>query len=278
MSVQQGHDAEPVPGGGGSSPPPAPRPGALGVCMRDVEKTYLTSDGEFLALSDATLEIPEGSFVSLVGPSGCGKSTALKVMAGLEPFDEGVVEVNAKPPKAGRRDVAILLQKPVLMPWRTVLRNVLLPAEIIGIDSRAATERALELLELVGLSGCAEKRVWELSGGMQQRASLAQVFVADPQVLLMDEPFTGVDEFTRERLGRELAAMHERAGRTTVYVTHNMLEAVFLSDSVAVMKPEPGRIVGVLPIDLPRPRTLDLLREQRTHDLVGELRELLDDE
>jgi NitT/TauT family transport system ATP-binding protein len=283
VTTTLGKGSEPVHGGGEQSPPSAPRLGGAshaghGVCMRGVEKTYRTAHGTFQALSDATLEVPTGSFVSLVGPSGCGKSTALKVAAGLEPFDGGVVEVNGQPPKAGRRDVAILLQKPVLLPWRTVLKNVLLPAEIIGVDGPDATKRALELLDLVGLSGCADKRVWELSGGMQQRASLAQVFVSDPQVLFMDEPFTGVDEFTRERLGAELAAMHERAGRTTVYVTHNMIEAVFLSDSVAVMKSEPGRIVGVLPIDLPRPRTLDLLKEQRTQDLVREVRELLDHE
>ena len=168
-----------------------------------------------------------------------------------------------------------MFQAPVLLPWRTVLNNVLLPTEIFKLDREPATKRAHELLELVGLGGFEEKHPWELSGGMQQRASLARVLVADPDILLMDEPFSALDEFTRERLNLELARIHESFHRTVLYVTHNIEEAVFLSDRVVVMKPHPGEILEIVETKLPRPRKLEVLQEPGTLELVIKIRRML---
>jgi NitT/TauT family transport system ATP-binding protein len=168
-----------------------------------------------------------------------------------------------------------MFQAPVLLPWRSVTANVLLPTEIFGIDHKEAVKRANELIELVGLEGFEDKYPWELSGGMQQRASLARVLVYDPDILLMDEPFAAVDEFTRERLNVELARIHESLGRTVLYVTHNIQEAVFLSDRVVVMKPHPGEILDVIETGLPRPRRLKVLEDPRTVELVIKIRHML---
>jgi NitT/TauT family transport system ATP-binding protein len=230
------------------------------------------------AVRDANFAVSEGEFVSLVGPSGCGKSTILKIVAGLIPHERGAVEVAGSPAKAGRSDVGIMLQAPVLLPWRTVMKNVLLPIEIFKGKGAESRQRAQELLTMVGLDGFEDKHPWELSGGMQQRASLARLLVFEPDTLLLDEPFSALDEFTREKLTLELARLHTSLQRTVLYVTHNIAEAVFLSDRVVVMKSHPGEIVDIVDVDLPHPRSLEMLDDQRTTALAGRIRRLFQHE
>ncbi|WGX96806.1 ABC transporter ATP-binding protein [Nocardioides sp. L-11A] len=224
------------------------------------------------ALVDVDLDIAPGEFVSFLGPSGCGKSTLLHMVAGLLEPTEGVIEVRGTPAAAGRPDLAIMLQSPVLFPWRSVIDNVMLPVEILRLDPVAARRRAEDLLELTHLTEFAKKNVWELSGGMRQRVSLVRALVTDPPLLLMDEPFSALDEFTRERLNVELASMHDRLGRTTLFVTHNIAEAVFLSDRIVCMRPRPGEVIDVIDVPLPRPRTRDLVGAAETVALEGRVR------
>ncbi|HET8757806.1 MAG TPA: ABC transporter ATP-binding protein [Solirubrobacteraceae bacterium] len=245
--------------------------------VSELGKIYETRHGAVEAVRRANFAVERGEFVSLVGPSGCGKSTILHILAGLLDFDTGDVKMAGTPAKAGRRDVGIMLQRPVLFPWRTVLQNVLLPTQVFKIDRRGAQraavrERAADLLKLVGLEGFEEKYPWELSGGMQQRASLARLLVFEPEILLMDEPFAALDEFTRERLNSELARLHETLGRTVLYVTHNIQEAVFLSDRVVVMKPRPGEVLEIVDITLERPRRIEMIAEPETAALVARIR------
>jgi NitT/TauT family transport system ATP-binding protein len=247
----------------------------LSVDIRGVSKTYTTRGGLVEAVRDVSFAIESGELVSLVGPSGCGKSTLLKMAAGLIPFDEGEIDVLGTPAREGRREVGIMLQSPVLLPWRTVRKNVLLPLEIIGRTPGDRKQRVQETLELVGLAGFEDTYPWELSGGMQQRVSLSRLLVFEPDVLLMDEPFAALDEFTRERLILEIAGVHERLHRSVLYVTHNISEAVFLSDRVFVMTARPGIVRGVTPISLPRPRTPEMLYSHELTDLTLEVRKLL---
>jgi NitT/TauT family transport system ATP-binding protein len=260
---------------GVGDPLPETSHGAHALRVVDVDKTYETRAGSVEALRGATFAAGSGEFVAMVGPSGCGKSTMLKILAGLESEDRGTVEVAGRAPGTGRRDCGIMLQSPVLLPWRTVLDNVLLPVEIFGIDGGRGKRRARELLDLVGLQEFHDKYPWELSGGMQQRVSLARLLVFDPDVLLMDEPFGALDEFTRERMNFELASLHERLGKLVVFVTHNILEAVSLSDKVVVMKPRPGEVIEVVDIDLGRPRTREVLDDPRTMEIVNHIRHVL---
>jgi NitT/TauT family transport system ATP-binding protein len=248
------------------------------ISVRSLSKTYRTRTGVVPAVRDATFGVSESEFVSLVGPSGCGKSTILKIVAGLVPFERGSVEVSGSPARAGRSDVGIMLQSPVLLPWRTVLKNMLLPIEIFKGDKDAARTRAKELISTVGLEGFEDKYPWELSGGMQQRASLARLLVFEPDTLLLDEPFSALDEFTREKLTLELARLHTSLQRTVLYVTHNISEAVFLSDRVVVMKSHPGEIVDIVEVDLPHPRSLEALEDPRTTALVARIRRLFQQE
>ena len=238
-------------GGNGSSP---------AIAVSDLGKIYQTRHGAVEAVRRASFSVDRGEFVSLVGPSGCGKSTILHIVAGLLEFETGGVKVAGSPAKAGRRDVGIMLQRPVLFPWRTVTQNVLLPTQVFKIAARgeqrdAVRKRAADLIRLVGLEGFEEKYPWELSGGMQQRASLARLLVFEPEILLMDEPFAALDEFTRERLNSELARLHETLGRTVLYVTHNIQEAVWMADRVIVLSRRPGRVLEIVPVELKRPRT-----------------------
>lgn len=249
--------------------------GAVAISVEDLSKTYTTRRGPVEAVRRSSFEVKRGEFVALVGPSGCGKSTILKIAAGLIPYNEGNVTVGGEPAKAGRHDVGIMFQSPVLLPWRTVLDNVLLPMEVFGLTGKEASERANSLLGTVGLGGFGDKYPWELSGGMQQRASLARVLVYEPDILLMDEPFSALDEFTREHLNVELAKIHEKYGRSVLYVTHNIQEAVFLADRVVVMKPHPGEVLDVVETKLPRPRSLDVLLETKTTKLVTDIRRKL---
>jgi NitT/TauT family transport system ATP-binding protein len=245
------------------------------ILVSGLVKSYPTQSGPLLAVDDVSFEVARGDVYALVGPSGCGKSTILKIVGGLTEFDEGTVSVSGQPAAEGRRDVGIMFQTPVLLPWRTVLRNILLPFEIIGEGREAGERRAVELLDLVGLGDFADKYPWELSGGMQQRAALCRVLVTDPSLLLMDEPLAALDEFTRERLIFEIAAVQEQLSKTMLYVTHDIEEALALADHVVVMTSHPGRVAGIVDVDLPRPRTVDLLEDPLFGERVRRVRELL---
>ncbi|WP_185972321.1 ABC transporter ATP-binding protein [Georgenia yuyongxinii] len=261
----------------------SPRPGTAvaqssepAVTVSGVFKTYATRDGVVEAVRDVSFEVPHGHVVSMVGPSGCGKSTVLKMIAGLETYDRGTITVRGSDPAPGRRDCGIMMQSAVLLPWRTVRDNVMLPVEILGLDKSESAQRTQDLLELVGLQGFEKKFPWELSGGMQQRVSLARLLVFEPQLLLMDEPFAALDEMTRERLDLELVQLHERFQRTLIYVTHNIAEAVLISDTVIVMTARPGEIVDIVPIDLPRPRTIMSTTTPEGTALIERIRRALD--
>ncbi len=245
------------------------------IAAESVTKTYCSRRHTVAAVENADVTIRRGEFVSLVGPSGCGKSTLLKMFAGLELPDQGSITVNGELASPGRRDTGIMLQSATMLPWRSVLQNVMLPIDVMGLDKKAATATALELLARVGLEGFEHRHAWELSGGMQQRASLARLLVFEPDILLMDEPFAALDEFTRERLDLELQALQSSMGRTIVYVTHNVGEAVLLSDRIVVMTPRPGRIVDVLDVPLPRPRSQESLTRPDALDLIVRIRNLL---
>jgi NitT/TauT family transport system ATP-binding protein len=259
----------------GASGNARPHYGSPAIAVQNLSKTYTTRRGPVEAVRDSSFDVKSGEFVALVGPSGCGKSTILQIAAGLIPYNSGTVQVAGTEAQAGRREVGLMFQSPVLLPWRTVLANVLLPMEVFGLNGAEAKSRAHELLEGVGLQGFDDKYPWELSGGMQQRASLARVLVYEPEILLMDEPFAAVDEFTREKLNVELANIHESYGRSVLYVTHNIQEAVFLSDRVVVMKPHPGEILDIIETNLPRPRKLEALLNPQTAELVANIRRML---
>ncbi|GFM16672.1 MULTISPECIES: ABC transporter ATP-binding protein [Mycobacteriaceae] len=248
------------------------------ISVSGASRTYPTRNGgDVVALTDVDLTVHKGDVVSLVGPSGCGKSTLLKMIAGLVEPSTGAVTINDKPASAGRADCGIMLQSPVLLPWRSTLDNILLPVEVLRLDRSAARARAMDLIEMVGLRGFEHKQPWELSGGMQQRASLARLLIFEPDVLLMDEPFAALDEFTRERLDQEVASMQRRLNRTIVYVTHNISEAVALSDEVVVMTPRPGQVVDRVTVDLPKPRTPEVMDSQEAVALVAAIRKTLAD-
>ncbi len=244
------------------------------VSIAGVTKTF---DRGTTALQSIDLEIAEREFISLIGPSGCGKSTLLRIMGDLVEPSEGVVTVNGKSARQARidRDYGIVFQDAVLYDWRTVGRNIALPLELAGWDRRRRAERVREMLELVELSGFADHHPWQLSGGMQQRVSIARALSFDPALLLMDEPFGALDEMTRERLNLELLRIWEASGSTVVFVTHSIAEAVFLSTRVIVMSPRPGRISGTVPIDLPYPRTATTREDPRFFELVTQVREAL---
>jgi NitT/TauT family transport system ATP-binding protein len=219
--------------------------------------------------------VGEGELVTLVGRSGCGKSTLLRIVAGLVAPSSGRVTVAGREVRGPSRDVALAFQRPALLPWRNVLENVLLPVEVLGLDRRAYRKRAEELLGLVGLAGFEERRPHELSGGMQQRAALCRSLVYDPSVLLMDEPFAALDALTREELSLELQRIFAEHGKTIVFVTHSISEAVLLADRVVVMTPRPGRIAEIVPVAAPRPRSLGMSGQAalaepaaRVHDLL----------
>lgn len=236
------------------------------IRLSGVRKAFGAGDGAFLAVSDVSFDVREGELVSLVGPSGCGKTTVLKILAGLHDCDGGAVEIgNAETPFDPARDVGMVFQQPLLLKWRRVLENVLLPAEILGLPARAARERARDLLALVGLSGFAGSYPHELSGGMQQRASIARSLVHDPKVVLMDEPFGALDALTRENMNRELLRIWAESRKTIVFVTHGIQEAVFLASRVVVLTAGPARMADDIAVDLPYPRAL----EMKTHEAFG---------
>ncbi|WP_127752664.1 ABC transporter ATP-binding protein [Devosia sp. 1566] len=236
------------------------------IRLQNVRKVYKTRDREVLAVSDVNLEVNSGDFVSLVGPSGCGKTTVLKILADLHHADEGVVEIGGDTiPFVAGRDVGMVFQQALLLKWRKILDNVLLPAEILGLPLKASRERALDLLHMVGLKGFADRYPYELSGGMQQRASIARSLVHDPKLVLMDEPFGALDALTREKMNLELLRIWQESQKTIIFVTHSIQEAVLLGSRCAVLTAGPARMAEYFPIDLPYPRTL----EMKTGDAFG---------
>ena len=234
------------------------------IDLAEVGMTYEAASGPVEALAGISLRVEAGEFVSLVGPSGCGKSTLLRIVAGLRPATRGAVLVSGRRVTRPIPDIGMVFQQPILLKWRSILENVLLPAELAGKDPQGFQARAHQLLEMAGLSGFADKLPRELSGGMQQRASLCRALLLDPPLLLMDEPFGALDAMTRDDMALELlriwgeADLGREARKTVLFVTHSIGEAVFLSDRVVVMSPRPGRIAAELTIDLPRPRTVEL--------------------
>jgi len=245
------------------------------VSLRRVTKEF--GKGGVVAVRDIDLEVRPGELVSLIGPSGCGKSTLLRIVGDLIEPSGGQVIVNGKPAHQARldRDYGIVFQDAVLYDWRTVAKNIGLPLEMLGWDRKRRAERVREMIELVELGGFEDHHPWQLSGGMQQRVSIARALSFDPALLLMDEPFGALDEMTRERLNMELLRIWERSGGTIIFVTHSISEAVFLSTRVVVMSPRPGQIMGIVDIDLPQPRTAATREHPRFFELVTEVRELL---
>jgi NitT/TauT family transport system ATP-binding protein len=231
------------------------------IDVRRLSLTFTTADGPVHALSDVDLSIGQGDFVSFIGPSGCGKTTLLRVIADLERPTAGTILVNGRTPEAARlaRSYGYVFQAPALYPWRTIARNVALPLEIMGIDGAERERRIRENLALVNLDGFERKYPWQLSGGMQQRASIARALAVEPHLLLMDEPFGALDEIVRDHLNEQLLQLWHKTAKTVVFVTHSIPEAVYLSTRIVVMSPRPGRIHDVVESTLPRgPRPLDI--------------------
>ncbi|MCZ4261824.1 ABC transporter ATP-binding protein [Limimaricola sp. G21655-S1] len=230
------------------------------ISARGVDLTFETADGPVHALKGVDLDIAKGEFVSFIGPSGCGKTTFLRVVAALEQPTAGEVSVNGMSPDEARRARAYgyVFQAAGLYPWRTIGGNIALPLEIMGFPKAERTRRVREVLELVELGGFEKKYPWQLSGGMQQRASIARALAFDADILLMDEPFGALDEIVRDRLNEELLRLWAATGKTTLFVTHSIPEAVYLSTKIVVMSPRPGRISDVIDSPLPRERPLDI--------------------
>jgi len=247
------------------------------VDVAGVDKVFETAAGRTTALEGINLAIAPGEFVSLIGPSGCGKSTLLRLIGDLTAPSAGTVTVNGKPAREARldRDYGMVFQAPVLFDWRTVQANVALPLEVKGMARAHRDARTRAMLELVELRDFARHYPYQLSGGMQQRVSIARALALEPSILLMDEPFGALDEMTRERMNAEVQRIWQQTGTTVVFVTHSIPEAVFLSSRVVVMSPRPGRIVRIIDIDLPRPRTDDTRETPRYFELVTEVREAL---
>jgi len=247
------------------------------VAVEHVSQRFGTGAVQTAALRDISLTISAGEFVSLIGPSGCGKSTLLRIIGDLIAPTEGDVRVNGKTPREARlaRDYGIVFQSPVLYDWRTVRRNVELPLEVMGFPRREWTERAERMLHLVGLDQFRAHYPWQLSGGMQQRVSIARALAFGPPILLMDEPFGALDELTRERMNQELLAIWTQTHNTVVFVTHSIPEAVFLSSRVVALTPRPGTIDRIVEIDLPYPRSAATRESPRFFALVTQVRAAL---
>ncbi|WP_298679861.1 ABC transporter ATP-binding protein [uncultured Lentibacter sp.] len=245
------------------------------ISAKNLSLTFQTNDGPVHALKDVNLEINKGDFISFIGPSGCGKTTFLRVMADLETPTSGTIEVNGMSASEARmkRAYGYVFQAAGLYPWRTIGGNIRLPLEIMGFDKADQAERVARVLELVELSGFENKFPWQLSGGMQQRASIARALAFDADILLMDEPFGALDEIVRDHLNEQLLKLWARTEKTIGFVTHSIPEAVFLSTKIVVMSPRPGRISDVIESTLPRDRTLDIRETQEFADIAHRVRE-----
>ena len=243
------------------------------IVVQGVAKTYATRSGESIeALSDVSLSVADGSFVTIVGPSGCGKSTLLRMLAGTLRPSAGRLAIEGQPVDKPSANIGMVFQSPVLLPWRTVLDNLLLPIEVLGRPRKDYEPRAHDYLKLVGLDGYARKYPNELSGGMQQRVGIGRALIHDPAVLLMDEPFGALDAMTREFMNLELLRLWRESRKTIVLVTHSIPESVFLADQVVVMSPRPGRIVETIAVDLPRPRSLEMINSEAFGRHVSRIR------
>jgi NitT/TauT family transport system ATP-binding protein len=249
-----------------------PRPKV--VEAENLSLTFTTADGPVYALANVSLTVAEGDFVSFIGPSGCGKTTLLRIIADLEKPSSGQIAVNGLSPEQARlaRHYGYVFQAPALYPWRTVERNIALPLEIMGFARAEQRERIARNIELVNLKGFEKKFPWQLSGGMQQRASIARALSFDPKLLLMDEPFGALDEIVRDSLNLQLLRLWRETGKTVLFVTHSIPEAVFLSNRIIVMSPRPGRIIDVIDSDLPGERTLDIRETREFLDIAHRVR------
>ncbi|WP_153735360.1 ABC transporter ATP-binding protein [Aquibacillus halophilus] len=245
------------------------------IKLERVSMLYQTDSTEVLAVQDVTLDIKQGEFVSLLGPSGCGKTTLLRIMADLIQPTNGEIKVAGESARAARlaQKYGIVFQSPVLYDWRKVKQNINLPLEMIGMKKSEREDRVNALLELVGLEDFKEKYPWQLSGGMQQRVAIARALAMEPEILLMDEPFSALDEFTREHLNEELLSIWSKVGSTVVFVTHSISESIFLSDRVFVLSPHPGRLSSVVDITLPRPRTQEMRNSPEFFQLIADIRD-----
>ncbi len=245
------------------------------IDIENLSLTFQTGDGAVEALSDINLGIEQGDFVSLIGPSGCGKTTLLRVIADLEHATSGAVKVNNMTPEQARRERAYgyVFQAAALYPWRTIAKNVALPLEIMGLSAAERRERIERNLALVDLAGFEKKYPWQLSGGMQQRASIARALAVEPDLLLMDEPFGALDEIVRDHLNEQLLALWAKTNKTVVFVTHSIPEAVYLSSHIVVMSPRPGRIHDIIKSDLPPDRNLDIRETPEFMKLANRVRD-----
>jgi NitT/TauT family transport system ATP-binding protein len=254
---------------------PTPEPRTHVIDLIGVGKTYATKKSEVEAIVDVSFSARQSEFIAIVGPSGCGKTTLLKMVAGLVPASSGTIQVNGEEVSGPISGVGMVFQAPVLLPWRSVLGNVLFPIEILRRKKDEYEASARDTLRLVGLDGFEERHPNELSGGMQQRVAIARALIHDPPLLLMDEPFGALDQLTREQMNFELMRIWSETHKTTLLITHSIEEAVFLADRVIVMSARPGRVVDVIDIDLPRPRTRSFRRQPRFGELVDRIGELL---
>lgn len=261
-----------------SAPEAERRLARIAIAIKDVNVTYPARDGNVMALSNVDLTIREGSFVSLIGPSGCGKTTLLRVLADLEQVTSGSVDVDGLDPRSARErhEYGYVFQAPALLPWRSVVRNVELPLEVMGVARDERRRRAREQLGLVGLAEFEGRFPWQLSGGMQQRVSIARALSLAPRLLLMDEPFGALDEITRDHLNLHLAALWRQTGKTCVFVTHSIAEAVFLSTQIVVMSPRPGRVIEVIDNPLPRERDLGIRETPQFLEIAARVRKGLE--
>ncbi|MBU0725428.1 MAG: ABC transporter ATP-binding protein [Alphaproteobacteria bacterium] len=247
------------------------------IHLDGVRKVYHTRDRDILAVSDVSMDINDGDFISLVGPSGCGKTTVLKILADLHSADDGVIEIGTPElPFDRSRDIGMVFQQALLLKWRRIIDNVLLPAEILGLPMKQSRERARDLLAMVGLKGFEDRYPYELSGGMQQRAAIARSLVHDPKLVLMDEPFGALDALTREKMNLELLRIWQESKKTIIFVTHSIQEAVFLGSHVAVLTAGPARMADYFPIDLPYPRSLDMKTREDFGAYTRRIYKLLD--
>jgi NitT/TauT family transport system ATP-binding protein len=247
------------------------------VTLDSVSQTYGPASGGIAALRDVSIAVSDGEFVSIVGPSGCGKSTLLRIIADLLTPTQGRVLIRGRSPHEARerREIGMVFQGPVLYDWRSVRRNVELPLEIMGRPRPERRARAEEMLRLVGLEDFSGKYPWQLSGGMQQRVSIARALVFDPVILLMDEPFGALDELGRERMNGELQRIWAQTGKTVLFVTHSVPEAVFLSSRIVVMSAHPGRVVAEIEVDLPHPRVSETRTDMRYYEVITQVRRVL---